>query len=155
MKKTKTIPAGEDVAKDPSLEVISIDRVSFEETLRYAEIPEFLSEIKQKISVAKKPQNQEQKQHEDKPVDKIDNEIEMTAQQSINKLLSGFFESREQLKRVKKQQMHNVRVVPEQEVIQCLQLAEDLDSDYVKVELQIKDKTYVVVIQVNKAMNYR
>lgn len=135
--------------------MISIERVSFEETLRYAEIPEFLSEIKQKISVTKKPQNQEQKQLEEKQAEKIDNELAATTQQSLNKLLSTFFESREQLKKVKKQQLQNVRVIPEQETIQCLQLVEDLDSDYLKVELQVKDKYYVTLIQVHKAMSFR
>ena len=150
------MPLGEDGARDAPYEVTSTEKVAFEETLRYAEIPEFLSEIKQKIAVTKKPQNQEAKQVEEKPAEKIDNELAASpAQQPLNKLLTAFFDSKEHLKKLNKQRLHNVRVVPEQETIRGLQLAEDLDSDYLKVDLQIKDKSYIALIQVNKAMNYR
>ena len=156
MKKTRSVPLGEDAPKDTPFEVTSIDRVAFEETLRYAEIPEFLSEIKQKIGVIKKPLNQEQRQTEEKQAEKIESELAAAStQQPLSKLLTNFFESKEHLKKVNRQQLQNVRVIPEPETIRSLQLAEDSDSDYLKVDLQIRDKAYIVLVQINKAMNYR
>jgi len=156
LKKTRSVPLGEDAPKDTPFEVTSIDRVAFEETLRYAEIPEFLSEIKQKIGAIKKPLNQEQRQTEEKQAEKIESELAAAStQQPLSKLLTSFFESKEHLKKVNRQQLQNVRVIPEPETIRSLQLAEDSDSDYLKVDLQIRDKAYIVLVQINKAINYR
>lgn len=142
----------------------SIEQLTFEDSLKYLEIPEFLIKLKQRLGSSKK--NLE-KISEERPVggEKIENELAEKVEPKQSRSAQDIFHQYVELKkRVKSLSEASSKPTPssnfshsltEEEASDILELSEDECIDLYKIDMQIKEKSYVIIMKADRSLNYR
>jgi hypothetical protein len=131
---------------------LTIERITYEESLKYRDIPEYLTDIK-----AKSKEKKHDKVHEDESSNGLDSVLKASRKpdDETKKSLDELFLQVLSLKQQQKETSAIAGLIPSSEVVKLLGLSHEDTTQFYKIEIQRETSTLVVLVRFNPTLSSR